>query len=73
MRLAHEQGLSETVPLEDATYFLSRITIVRTSAPGMARWRKRLFLAMAHNASSQVEYFDLPLDRVISMSAQIEV
>ena len=28
---------------------------------------------LAHNASSQVEYFDLPLDRVISMSAQIEV
>jgi KUP system potassium uptake protein len=59
--------------LEDATYFVSRITIVRTDAPGMARWRKRLFVAVAKNAASQVEYFGLPLERTVTMGAHISV
>ncbi|HEY2793976.1 MAG TPA: potassium transporter Kup [Micromonosporaceae bacterium] len=58
--------------IASATYFLSRMTIVRTDAPGMPRWQKRLFLTMAHNAANPVEYFNLPIDRTISMGAQIE-
>jgi KUP system potassium uptake protein len=73
LQLAHERGVHPDIDLGEVTYFLSRIFIVRTDAPGMMVWRKRLFLGMAHNASSLLEYFDLPMDRVISMSAQIEV
>jgi KUP system potassium uptake protein len=37
------------------------------------RWQKQLFLTVAHNAASPVEYFGLQSDRTISMGAQIEL
>lgn len=59
--------------LDHASYFLSRITIRRTDAPGMNRWRKRLFLVLARNAASPTEYFCLPDDRTILMGTQVDV
>jgi KUP system potassium uptake protein len=55
-----------------ASYFLSRITIVPTRAPGMRRWRKKLFVAISHNAADPVEYFALPGDRTVFMGSHIE-
>jgi KUP system potassium uptake protein len=73
LRVAADGELEVDVDVDTATYFLSRMTIVRTDAPGMARWQKRLFLTVAHNAANPVEYFGLPIDRTISMGAQIEL
>jgi KUP system potassium uptake protein len=56
-----------------ATYFVSRITIIRTDEPGMASWRKRLFVGIAKNAASPVDYFGLPIDRTITMGSAIGV
>ena len=39
----------------------------------MRRWRKRLFVAMARNAASPVDYFKLPRDRTVSVGSQIEL
>ncbi len=39
-----ENGVAD---VSEASYFLSRGSIRRTSAPGMARWRKALFVALA--------------------------
>jgi KUP system potassium uptake protein len=57
--------------LDDASYFLSRITLRRTNRPGMATWRKQLFLALAHNAASQAEFLRLPEDRTVVLSAEV--
>jgi KUP system potassium uptake protein len=59
--------------LDRASYFLSRITIVRTDAPGMSRWRKRLFMAIARNAANPVTLFGLPDDRTVVLSSHIDV
>jgi KUP system potassium uptake protein len=56
-----------------ATYFLSRITIRVTDAPGIYRWRKGLFVAIARNAASPVEYFRLPHQRTIAMGRQVRL
>jgi KUP system potassium uptake protein len=61
------------VDVEDATYFVSRITLRRTNRPGMSRWRKALFVALAHNAASQAEFLGLPDDRTIVMGAQVDI
>ena len=45
----------------------------RQRRPGMAPWRKKLFIAIARNAASPVPYFHLPDDRTIVMSAHIEL
>ncbi len=71
LRLAREHGLE--IDVEEASYFLSRITINPTRAPGMARWRKRLFKGMSRNSASPVAYFQLPEDRVVSLGSSIDL
>jgi KUP system potassium uptake protein len=74
LALARKMGLLErNLDLEGASYFLSRITIAPTDAPGMAAWRKKLFLTMARNAASPIEHFGLPVDRTVTMGSQINV
>jgi KUP system potassium uptake protein len=73
LRLAVEDGLEGNVDLSNPSYFLSQITIVLSPRPGMARWRKKLFIGLSRTASSPVEYFVLPDDRIVTMGAHIEV
>jgi KUP system potassium uptake protein len=69
---ARKQGLLErNLDLEHASYFVSRITITPTDDPGMRRWRKSLFIAMARNASSAIDHFGLPSDRTVIMGSQV--
>jgi KUP system potassium uptake protein len=72
LRLAAKHMEGE-VDLDAVSYFISRITIVPTDAPGMARWRKMLFTAIARNAADPVPYFGLPGDRTTVMGSHIEL
>jgi len=67
---ARERGLVDLDPGE-AYYFLSRISIQRGAGREMPAWRKRLFVALAHNAASPTEYFHLPEDRTMAMGAAV--
>ncbi len=58
---------------DQASYFVSRVTLRQTRQPGMARWRKKLFIALAHNAASQAEFLGLPDQRTIVLSAEVPV
>ncbi len=71
--LAREQGIEGDVDPATAVYFLSQVSIVPTGEPGMWGWRKRLFVALARNAASPVDYFKLPGDRTISVGSQIDL
>jgi KUP system potassium uptake protein len=72
LALARKRGLlARNLDLEHATYFVSRMSIVRTRARGMAPWRKAIFVFMARNATSAVEDFSLPEDRTVIMGSQI--
>ena len=67
LRLAQEQGVGFPIEIDDASYFLSTIDIVPNDAPGMTRWRKRVFCALARLAADPIEYFVLPRDRTVLM------
>lgn len=72
LQLCRKRGLLErSLDLEHASYFVSRITITPTAAPGMRRWRKKLFIAMARNASSPIEHFGLPGERTLTLGSQV--
>ena len=73
MRQAKAVGLEGAIDVDDASYFISRITIRRTHAPGMRAWRKRLFIAISRNAANPVEVFHLPDDRTVVMGSHIEL
>ena len=67
------EGLEVDFNPYHATYFLSHITIVPDREEGMARWRKRLFVAMARNAANPADYFGLPAERVITLGSRIRL
>jgi KUP system potassium uptake protein len=69
LRIAAEQGLH--VDLDEAFYFLSRISVLRGTVAGMPTWRKRLFIGLAHNAANPSQYFSLPEHRTVVMGAQV--
>jgi KUP system potassium uptake protein len=68
---AARRPLECDITLDNLSYFVSRITIVPSDAPGMARWRKKLFLAVARNAGNPVEFFALPEERTVVFGALI--
>ena len=59
-------------PME-VSYFLSREKVVPTGAAGMAGWRDRLFAAMARNAGSVTDFFEIPPNRVVELGARVEI
>jgi KUP system potassium uptake protein len=65
--------LSPEVDAAEASYFLSRGALRRTSAPGMSRWRKALFVVLAHNAGDPAEFFALPRNRTVIMGSDIDL
>jgi KUP system potassium uptake protein len=64
---------SRTIDARNASFFLSRGALRRTHNPGMARWRKVLFLGLAHNAADPAAYFGLPVDRTVTMGSPVDV
>jgi KUP system potassium uptake protein len=73
LELCRQHGLA--FEMMETSFFLSRETLVPVAGgeDGMALWRERLFAAMARNASSVVEYFHLPANRVIELGTRIEL
>ena len=57
----------------EVSYFLSTIELRRGDAPGMSRWRKRLFVATSHITADAAEYFRLPRDRTVIMGSRVEL
>ncbi|GAB3588367.1 potassium transporter Kup [Calidifontibacter terrae] len=55
----------------DVTYFLSRISVHLSSDNSMPKWRKRVFIGLAHNAATPVQYFRLPEERTVIMGANV--
>jgi KUP system potassium uptake protein len=56
---------------DDATYFLGRETIINTENRGIARIKVGVFSLLHRNASTPVDYFDLPPDQVIEIGTQL--
>jgi KUP system potassium uptake protein len=66
--------LERDLKLESASYFVSRVTLVGSDeVTELNGWQQKLFIAIARNAASPIEAFDLPSDRTVSMGSSIEV
>jgi KUP system potassium uptake protein len=73
LRLLDPDQTEGQIDIDDASYFLSKLELRAGSAPTMAAWRKRLFVATSHIAADAAEYFGLPSDRTVVMGARIQV
>jgi len=73
LRCAAEGPLGFPLDEESASYFLSTVELRPGNGNGMARWRKRLFLASSHVSADAADYFGLPRERTVVMGSLIEV
>jgi len=73
MRYAVKRGLHCNLAEGSCAYFVSRINIERTDRPGMARWRKRLFIALSHQASPLASYFGTDDKDTVTMGETIRI
>jgi KUP system potassium uptake protein len=55
------------------SFFVGRANVKSSSRPGMARWRERLYSALARIATRPTEFFRIPPDRVIELGAEVEI
>jgi KUP system potassium uptake protein len=69
--LCAKQGL--VLDMEQSSFFLSREIAIPTVRPGMALWREHFFSWMGRNATSPMEYFNLPAHRVVDMGCHLEI
>jgi KUP system potassium uptake protein len=54
------------------SFVLGRARLLPSGPAPMMRWRKRIFAFMAWSASSAMDFFGLPPDCVIALSARLE-
>ena len=71
LRECQVQGLR--VPLEDATFFLSRLTFLATPKPGMALWREKMFVFLARNSQRSASYFKIDPEQAIEIGLVVEI
>ncbi len=63
----------EPIEMMKTSFFLSRQTLLASAKPGMALWREKLFAWMLRNAASAMEFFRLPVNRVVELGSQVEI
>jgi KUP system potassium uptake protein len=71
LKLGAVQGLA--IDLFDTSFFLSREAIRPSIRPGMPLWREALFAWMSRNATSAMDFFRLPPDRVVEVGTTVEI
>ncbi len=71
--LIRAASTESSLPDGNLSYFVSRIELVPGPAPGMSRWRKRLFIATSRITADAAEYFRLPRERTVIMGSRIEL
>ena len=57
----------------ETSFFLGRDTIIPSRRPGMALWRERLFAWMTRSATTAMDFFKLPPNRVVELGTQVEI
>jgi len=57
----------------EPSYYLGRDTLIVTPRPGLAAWRKRLFVFLSRNARPANAFFRIPPNRVVELGGQIEI
>ncbi|MDA0164457.1 potassium transporter Kup [Solirubrobacter ginsenosidimutans] len=73
LRQLESAEIESPIEVDDANYFLSTIELRAGDAPGLARWRKRLFIATSGITADAAEYFGLPRDRTVIMGSHVDV
>jgi len=71
LQLCSHEGL--TIDETSASFFIGNERVSFRRRSPMPKWRRELFRFLLHNASSAIEYFKIPVERVIEVGIRIEL
>ena len=72
--LAGISTCGEPFNMMSTSFFLGRQKLVAsTKQPGMALWREKLFAWLLKNSESAMEFFRLPINRVVELGSQLQI
>lgn len=57
---------------DDVTYFIGQVTPVRTDRPGMAQWRKALFVLFWNTSRPARVHLRLPAGQIVEVGMEVE-
>ncbi len=75
VRQAIEQCAQEglNIDFKQASFFIGSERLSFRKKSPMAKWRRPLFSFLFHNAASAIEFFKIPVERVIELGIRIEL
>jgi KUP system potassium uptake protein len=73
LRVLEPTKTEGSISIDGASYFLSKIQLIKGEAPTMPAWRTNLFIATSYLSADAAEFFCLPPDRTLIMGSRIEV
>ena len=73
LTLAAAEDKVGKLPPMTTSYFISRQTVIASDLPGMAIWRERVFGWMVRNSATAMEFFNLPVNRVVELGSQVQI
>jgi len=71
--LEHCRRKDLNIDIGATSFFLSRRSLRTTSKSEMPRWQELMFIALARSAEDATTYFQIPIDRVVEVGAQVAV
>jgi KUP system potassium uptake protein len=61
------------VETQETSFFLGKETLVPSDKPDLNPLQEKIFLTLFRNASSAIQFFEIPVERVMEIGAQFEV
>lgn len=71
LQLCRHEGLE--IDQKTVSFFIGSERLAFRRKSPMPKWRRSLFRFLTHNSSSAIEYFKIPVDRVIELGIRIEL
>jgi KUP system potassium uptake protein len=71
LALTEAQGL--TLDTMDTSFFVGKESLIASDKPGMAFWRKKIFIGLFRTAETITNQFKLPPNRVIELGSQVKI
>jgi KUP system potassium uptake protein len=71
--LEHCRRKDLNIDIGATSFFLSRRTLRTTKRSEMPRWQEMLFIELNRSAQDATTYFQIPIDRVVEVGAQVAI
>ena len=71
LELCVQEGLE--INLKNASFFIGSEQVFFRNKSPMPKWRRALFKFLFHNSTSAIEFFKIPVDRVVELGIRIEL